>query len=456
MKVCMFVLNNCRRDSRVLKEAKTLSDVGHDVRIIAVLDNDTEPYEERDGFRIIRVVRDPVHYRVIRVMSKAKRLITRSRSASLRAAPQIELQSTARLDQGESSRGGGHRNLEPLTVRGYRTIVRHLYTTFTLALSPLTRALGLVDYCHRAWKAVKDEPADVYHSHDLSALPAGYLSRRRTRGNLIYDSHELFTQLHYVGRIEKLLLRLLERHLIRRTDGVVTVNELLASELVRRYDSRLNVVVVRNCPPALKEGSERSRGSLRERLGLDKSVPIVVHVGIFSRERGSVKLVQAARLFSQGVLVFLGWGAEESALQELVRQEGLEGRVFFIPPVAPDQVVAFISSAQLGVIAALNVSLNHYYATPNKLWECIGAGLPVVSSNFPALKEIVEGYRLGCTFDPEYPRDIANAVNYVLSDQTRYEEMKRNALQAAKTFNWEAESLKLLKLYEGFRAGRSD
>ncbi len=63
MKVWMFVSNNCRHDARVLKEAKTLTDAGHDVGIIAVLDEDTEPYEERDGFRVIRVALDPFNKR---------------------------------------------------------------------------------------------------------------------------------------------------------------------------------------------------------------------------------------------------------------------------------------------------------------------------------------------------------------------------------------------------------
>lgn len=65
MKVCMFVYNNCKNDARVLKEARTLAEAGYDVRIIAVLDKDTEPYEERDGFKIIRVVKDPIHYKIL-------------------------------------------------------------------------------------------------------------------------------------------------------------------------------------------------------------------------------------------------------------------------------------------------------------------------------------------------------------------------------------------------------
>jgi len=73
-----------------------------------------------------------------------------------------------------------------------------------------------------------------------------------------------------------------------------------------------------------------------------------------------------------------------------------------------------------------------------------------VTSNFPALKAIVEDYHLGCTCNPEDPQDIANAINYILSDKSRYNEMKKNALEAAKIFNWENESLGLLEVYMKF------
>jgi len=323
---------------------------------------------------------------------------------------------------------------------------RSLYWVLRTVIRPLNRPLSLLDYRRRSWQAIKDEPADVYHSHDLTTLPVGYIAKRRTGGKLVYDSHELFTELHYIPRAERPIFRFLERCLIHRADAVITVNEFAARELSKWYGIGLPVVV-RNCPPLARQGDGQRTSSLRESLGLDDTVPIIVHVGKFASERGSEKLVSAVPFLNQGVIVFLGWSTEEGDLKELVRRRGLGDRVLFAPPVAPDQVVKHISSAQIGVVPFLNVSLNHYYATPNKLWECMNAGLPIVSSNFPALKSIVEGYRLGCTCDPEYPRDIANAINYVLSDKSRYDEMKRNALEAAKIFNWENESAKLLEVY---------
>lgn len=467
MKVCMLVYN-CKPDTRVLREAKTLTDAGYDVRIIALLDEETEPYEEKDGFRIIRITRDPIHHRAFRAISRAESFAIglilqlpvwayhRTERRFTLSSSQIEQPSTSALPGAEQPYTSAPAKTEPLIRRAffrvrqsYRWVRRCFSWVLRTAIRPLDRPLTYWDYYSRSWQAIRDEPADVYHSHDLNTLPIGYIAKRRAGGKLVYDSHELFTMPYYIPRVERPALRLLVRYLIHRADAVITVNEFVAREMSGRYGIGLPVVV-RNCPPLAKQGDEQCGSSLRKSVGLDDTVPIIVHVGIFSRSRGSEKLVSAVPFLNHGVIVFLGWSKEKAELKGLAGRMGVRDRVLFATPVEPEQVVGHISSTQVGVIPFLNINLNHYYATPNKLWECMNAGLPIVASNFPALKAIVEGYHLGCTCDPEYPRDIANAINYVLADKGRYEEMRRNVLEAARIFNWEDESKKLLEVYVRF------
>ena len=424
MKVWMFVYNNCRHDARVLKEAKTLAEAGHDVRIIAVLDKDTEPYEERDEFRILRVDTS----------------LMEERTAPAESMPP---------SQRGTSTTGTERKLLGYLFRW----LGYIYAWARGRISGLLRRLpvkvyrfvAFFQYYRRAWRIVRNKPGDIYQCHDLDTLPLGYMAKRRYGGRLVYDAHELTTELAYISRLERMGWRVLERFLIRRADEVITTGTYRAEYLAKKYRVAAPTVIL-NCPPL--PAAEAYNRALREKLGLtDDTVPIILYQGGFIRGRGLDKLVLAAAHLDRGVLVLMGWGDLEAELRSLVKKKGLEQRVYFTEPVAPDRVVYYCMSASVGVVIYLRTSLNNYYATPNKLYEYISAGLPVVSSDFPALKEVVEGYGLGCTFDPEKPESIAAAINRVLADEQRYDTMKRNALEAARIFNWENESRKLLEIY---------
>jgi glycosyltransferase involved in cell wall biosynthesis len=368
MKIWMFVYNNCKHDARVLKEAKTLAEAGYDVKIAAVLEQNTEPFETGDGFRIIRVNKGHIH-----------------------------------------------------------------------------GPLSLLNYYRHSWKLLKNDPAVVYHCHDLNTLLLGYLAKRRYGGKLVYDAHELTTELAYIPWHQKLILKVLEKFLIKRVDAVIVPGKYRGEFLSRRYRISLPEVIL-NCPPLRREtGPGRA---LRENLGLaDGSVPVILYTGGYVPGRGLRNLVSIAQYLKQGVVVFLGWGPLEPELRGMVREKGLENRVLFLEPVPPAELVDYIASATLGVVIYQLAGLNSYLASPNKLYEYIHAGLPVVGSDFPALKEIIGLYGFGSTFDPEKPESIAAAIDFVLADEQRYAIMSQNALKAAQIFNWETESAKLLGIY---------
>ena len=137
-----------------------------------------------------------------------------------------------------------------------------------------------------------------------------------------------------------------------------------------------------------------------------------------------------------------------SSLHSLIDNNGVRDRVYFFGPVPFDEVSTYAMSADIGLILHKNVGLNYYYVSPNKLFEYMAAGLPVVGSNFPDLKRFIEGYEFGVTCNPDSPQEIAEAVWYILADNGRYEMMRNNALQAAKVLNWENESRKLVAIYD--------
>jgi len=321
-----------------------------------------------------------------------------------------------------------------------------LYKQLRNFLMIFHKPLSFLDYYQRSLKIVRQEPADIYHAHDLNTLPVAYWAKRLTGGKIVYDSHELYTEISTLSRLERRIFRCCESYLIHQVDKVITVNQSIASELSKRYKISLPEVIM-NCPVINNQKGSPCENLLLKRLGFGKAVPLILYQGGYAPNRGLQNLILSAHYLNEGVIVLMGWGRLEQELKNLVKAENLNDKVMFLDPVPQEELLIHTQCATLGVIPYQFVGLNNYYTTPNKLFEYIAAGLPVVASNFPELKRIVEGYNLGKTFDPEDPKDIAAAINDVLSDKARYEEMRKNALEAAKVFNWENESKKLLTIY---------
>jgi glycosyltransferase involved in cell wall biosynthesis len=386
----MFVTNSVTIDSRVRREAATLAANGNEVVVLGLRDGALPRSETLDGFRVVRVRRDTVH--------------------------------------GPLPRGRLRR-----------------------ALLPLGGALMLADYSARAlWLAVRRR-SDVYHGHDLVTLPVAWAASRLRRSRLVYDAHELFTEIGRLGSLARGICRLLEAALIGRADRVVAVNGSIAQELARRYGIPAPVVIM-NCPRSAPQPVSRDASPLRAYAGVPEGAPIVLYQGVYMPHRGLENLVQAARGFTRAHLVLMGWGPLQPSLFDAARGAGVSGRVHFADPVPLEELLRFTAGADLGVIPYLNVGLNNYYTSPNKLFEYCAAGVPIVASRFPELVKVVDELGIGRTFDPERPDDIAAAVNALLDDTAALHAARRNVAAVAGRFTWETESEKLLELYRALVA----
>ncbi len=334
----------------------------------------------------------------------------------------------------------------------------------TLAAAPRTRrAMGtfrwVIDYLRslRSWgRAAVDLCGDVdaWHVHDLTGLVAIAPELAADRP-VIYDSHELFTETGFVGRlpwVARALIRKYERRLIRRTSALVTVNESVARVMVRRYDPE-RVVIVYNALPKW-DPSRREASRLHNAVGLHPSNRVVLYHGAFGPGRGISQVAEA--MLEPGLrethLVFVGFGPYMAQVADLVRDPRFGGRVHVLPSVLPDQLPGLISSADVGVVAMQPTTMNLRLSTPNKLFECIGAGVPVVVSDFAEMRAIVrEGPwgPLGETCNPESPASIAAALRRILElDHASYAVLRERCRTAAQQrWNWESESAKLIALY---------
>lgn len=310
------------------------------------------------------------------------------------------------------------------------------------------------------WAVEAGGDVDVWHAHDLPALMAvGPFVPSGAR--LVYDSHEIFLESGTAARMPGIVRRLLsvyERWLARRAIALVTVNEAYADVLQKRLRPR-ETIIVRNCPPRWDPPTTPLH-HLREATGIPRTGVIVLYHGAMAPHRGIEQTVAA--LSEPGMedvhLVLLGFG-DIDALGLDVDDPRHRGRVHRLPAVSPAELLGWVTDADVDVIALQRTTLNHWLCTPNKLWESLAAGVPVVVSDFPVMREIVMGDPigpLGSVCLPDQPASIALAIWKVLdADPADRAASRRRCLDAAHDrWNWETEASRLTDLY-GSIAARS-
>lgn len=288
---------------------------------------------------------------------------------------------------------------------------------------------------------------DAVHCHDVGTLPLGLALKRKHCLKLIYDSHELHTEVATMGTIGRLVALWREQQAAPFVDVCITVNDFIAKELAERYVQLPQPVVICNATRPL-EGRLDYDGRLHRAAGLDSRIRILLYQGGFTPGRGLESLVQSAALLPDGwVVVCMGWGPLEKRLRQDARLVDHEGRrVFFLPPASQQELASWTAGASLGVIPYENRGLNHWYCSPNKLWEYPLAGVPVLASPFPFMRQVIEGNRIGWLLDvPIEAQGIAARVASLSSEDLQL--ARQNCAQFIAKDNWEVYAERLLRLY---------
>jgi glycosyltransferase involved in cell wall biosynthesis len=409
MHVVMIVRNSFTHDARVTREARTLSEAGMRVTVVAVRGQGELPEREViDGFTVERLDVTGRVYAVLRAL----------------------------LHRGGAGQTvGSSKPVSDRPVRFARDLVVMAARTFSTARFNLVAARRAVML-----------KADVYHCHDFNTLYAGVTAAGRAPGPIIYDSHELYAHLNvaHPTRVRRAVVEFLERRWIRKAAGVITVSDAFADQLVRRYGIPRPIVVL-NVPDATRETTVDVPEALK-----GPGVKLL-YVGGIQRARGLEQAIRALAELPRARLVLMGpaFPDEESSLRALAESLGLFDRVAFVPPVPHGAVVSVAKHATLALVPFQDVGLSHRLTIPNKLFEAIHAGLPVVASDFPEIRRVVEENDIGVVCDAGDPHAIAAAVNSLISDPERLKTLHENAIEAAKRFTWPQEAAKLLALYRG-------
>jgi glycosyltransferase involved in cell wall biosynthesis len=300
----------------------------------------------------------------------------------------------------------------------------------------------------RALPRARAARADVYHAHDLNNLWIAAQAARAGRARLVYDSHELFPEIgNRWIRLRRGGWRRLERRLMPQADLVITVNNFIADELARHYPGPPPVVLL-NCPdPPAGFDPDAPHNSLRPRLGLPPERKIVLYQGWMAEGRGLENLIRAAPLLQDGaVVVLIGFGEYYRTLEAQAAREAA-GRVFFIPRVPQAELLAACASADVGIIPYPAVDRNNYYTSPNKLFDFILAGVPLVGNDLPFLRQVIVGEGVGIVARLDSPAAYAAALNAVLGRADGGAAFRARARAVRDTYIWPAQGRKLVAAY---------
>lgn len=294
---------------------------------------------------------------------------------------------------------------------------------------------------------------DVFVAVDLPVLGVTRWAAENAGAKLVYDSHELFAEQEQ-SEWEKARWRQIETKHIGSCDAVITVNQSIARELERRY-SIPEVNVVYNAvrlPPTL----DRSRIFHRV-YDLSPDAKIVLLQGGLSPGRNLEALVEAMRLVSNPMvhLVILGNGEMLQRLKAIAHRSGLLERVHFHPAVPQDRLLSYTSAADIGVIPYLATCMNNLFCTPNKLFEYIAAGVPILANDLPEISRIVVGHDIGQVSEMGSARKIAYLIDDCFKHESRLGSWRSNLQDVREILSWQQEEKTISKIFDALQSDKA-
>ncbi len=349
---------------------------------------------------------------------------------------------------------------------------RHFRAVWNAVVRPWNPLRTTFRYRRRVLGVMAGASVDLVQAHDAPALAAAAALARRCEAELLYDAVEI-TEYRLHSREDtpggtQLAARLaaayktfprsvanaLDRRALRRCGRVIAVSEGVA-QWYARHRGVSTPAVIRNCRdyhPWLEDHR------LRRDCGLSDSARVVLWFGYTYPAQGIERLIEAAAHTPEHVHFLLltmtmpRWEAFAESIHAAAAASPAAHRIFFRPARAPDDLVAYASGADIGIIPRPNVGPNVAYSLPNKFFEMVMARLPIAVSDVPDMRSLVERYDIGRVFDENDSTSVAETVSSML-DPTTLHTLKTNADTAAQELNWAVERRRYVSVIDACVSG---
>lgn len=292
---------------------------------------------------------------------------------------------------------------------------------------------------------------DVILANDLDTLPAAWLVAKLRGKQVVYDSHEYFTEAAgLTGRnFQKKCWLAIERRIFPKLTRVFTVNETIAEAYRDNYG--VDVRVLRNVPPRRTDLPTATRAE----LGLPETGHLVILQGAFlDPDRGAWEAAQAITKVPDAHLLLIGAGQEWDQVQEWLKGEGKGANIIQLPRLPFEELQKYTALADLGLSLDKPDHLNYRYSLPNKLFDYIQMRTPVVTTELPELLRLHRQFAIGKTVHSHDPAHVAAVITEALNTPDRAQ-WDAELARAAEVFNWEAESEVIREVYGGLLPGNA-
>lgn len=313
------------------------------------------------------------------------------------------------------------------------------YTTYRLSLLFSKGPFFYIEYNIRLFFYLLFKKVDILVANDLDTLLANYIVSVIRRKKIIYDSHEYFTEVPELKnrKIVKKIWQSLEKFIVPKLKRTYTVSESIAEILNKKYNADFKVI--RNLPNYI------ANRKMTNIFVTDKK--IIIYQGALNVDRGIELVIKAMKFIENAIFAIIGDGDITQSLKDLANTEGVAEKVLFIGKVPFEKLLDYTQSADLGISLEDDSNLNYHYSLPNKLFDYIQAGIPVIVFNLPDMKKIVTNYNVGEVLYSRNPEDLANLINRMLTDENKQNEWKLNLSKAAKELCWENQQEDLMNIF---------
>lgn len=313
------------------------------------------------------------------------------------------------------------------------------------------RFLRMLLYSNKIFRTAKKLNADIYHFHDPELLPYGLMLKLLGK-KVIYDAHEDLPR-DILGKtwipknlryITAKIVELIENFIARRLDCVVTSTPHIRDRFIT---AKCNALDLNNYP-------DLNELLLSSEYAPDLENPVVCYLGLIAENRGIRTLLQAVK--TANIKLRLAGRIVSNDLKQLINDPKYSQHVEYLGEIKREDLKGFFNNCLAGIVT-LHPEESFLTSQPIKMYEYMSAGLPVIASDFPIWKKLLEDNKCGYVVDPLNPNMIADCIKLILSDPKLANVMSQNGQEIIKNrYNWNKESQKLIKLYQNFNHCRTE